>query len=251
MNKNRPKESHVIMGCHSLEEVLKHCPERFLKVFHLRVTDRSKDRKTNILDNLQKRGIQLIPCSKNELETLCQSTSHQGIAASLKERAPFDLTSFLETNQSKLVVALDSIYDPHNLGAILRACECFDVGLVMWSKNRGAALSPTVSKTSSSATEFVPIHVVSNLATSLDKFIAADYTIIGVHVTADSRDIFTYEFPEKSLLILGSEGEGIRPILQKKLHDSIMIPMHGKIDSLNVSQAAALTIGLWKSRCHK
>lgn len=248
MTKLNVQKSHLVMGLHSIEAVLNHSPERIVRVFHLKIAANSNDRKTSLIAKLKDARIKLIPSSAHFLDDLCQSTSHQGIAAELKERAHVDIDDFLETNTSKLVIALDTITDPHNLGAILRACECFGVGLVIWSKNRGAALSPVVSKTSSSATEFVPIKIVSNLATTIDKFIKADYTIIGVHVSQDSQNLFNYEFPSKTLLILGAEAEGIRPILQKKLDASLMIPMHGTIDSLNVSQAAAIAISVWKNK---
>lgn len=89
---------------------------------------------------------------------------------------------------------------------------------------------------------------MSNLATELDKFVKAGYTLIGAQVTTDSQNLFKYHFPKLSVLILGSEGEGIGPILKKKIKASVSIPMHGKIDSLNVSQAAAVCIGKWASQ---
>ncbi len=248
MSKQKLQNANLVMGCHTIEALLKHSPNRFIKAYHLKSNENTQDRKQKLISSLEGLSVPLQGCSKSELERLCGSTSHQGIVAVLKKRPPFDLESFLENNQSKLVVVLDSIYDPHNLGAILRSCECFGVGLVVWSKNRSAPLSPVVTKTSSSASEFVPIHIVSNLSTTLDKFVKADYTLIGAQVSENSQDLFAYDFPQHSVLILGSEGEGIRPLLQKKLNQSVAIPMQGKIESLNVSQAAALCIGVWSNQ---
>lgn len=235
------------MGSHAIEEVLKHSPDRLLEVCHLKLSAKVQDRRDQLLKKLKQCGVSLKVCSKGELDQICNSSSHQGIAAFLKDRKQIDLDSFFKKHTSKLVVVLDSIFDPHNLGAILRACECFDVGLVLWSKNRGAKITPVVTKTSSSATEFVPIHIVSNLSTTLDKFIDNGFTIVGAESRENSKNVFEYSFPQKTVLILGSEGDGIREILRKKLDVSLSIPMHGKIDSLNVSQAAALMIGLWKN----
>lgn len=240
--------SHLIMGSHAIEEVYKHSPERLLCVYYVKLSSKAQDRRVQLIRKLENSGVKLKACSPKELDHICNSTSHQGIAGSLKERKKIDLDSFFKTHTSKLVVVLDSICDPHNLGAILRACECFDVGLVVWSKNRGAKITPVVTKTSSSATEFVPIHIVSNLSTTIDKFIENGFTIIGAQCTEKAQNVFKYSFPDKTVLILGSEGEGLRELLQKKLDVSLSIPMYGKIDSLNVSQAAALMIGLWKSK---
>lgn len=247
MSKDSQKYT-LIMGCHALEGVLKHSPERMVTVYHLPLSNKSHDRKQKLVHELHQREIPLKISSKKELDQLCGSESHQGIIAFLKKRDLVDVSDFIQTNQSQLVVAIDSIVDPHNLGAILRACECFGVGLVLWSKNRGAPLSATVTKTSSSATEFVPISIVSNLSTTLDKFQNAGYELIGAQVGHRSVNLYDYTFPKLSVLVLGSEGEGIRPLLQSKLDQSIYIPMHGKIDSLNVSQAAAVCIGQWSAQ---
>lgn len=248
MSKQAPSHQIIVMGCHTLEAIVEHSPERIIKIFYLSTSAKSQPRKRKLLESLQrlKKTMQIV--NKNDLDRICGSTSHQGIAAVLKQREMANIEAFIKTNQSKLVVVLDSIYDPHNVGAILRACECFGVGLVIWSKNRGAPLSPVVTKTSSSASEFVPLSLVSNLSTELDKFIHAGYTLIGAQVTPVSHNLFEYRFPKLAVLILGSEGEGIRDLLQRKIKESVAIPMQGKIDSLNVSQAAAVCIGQWYSQ---
>ncbi len=251
MSKNKTNNSHnqpIVMGCHTIEGLVKHSPDRLIKAYHLRTSDNTQERKQKLISDLCSLNIPMQACSKAELDRLCGSTSHQGIVASLKPREPIELNAFIEENETKLVVVLDSIYDPHNLGAILRASECFGVGLIIWSKNRSAPLSPVVTKTSSSASEFAPIYIVSNVSTTLDKFLKAGYTLIGAQVSDESQNLFNYKFPDRSVLVLGSEGEGIRALLQKKLNASVAIPMHGKIDSLNVSQAAALCIGVWSSQ---
>ena len=245
---NNERNQHLVMGSHTIEGLVRHTPERIIKAYHLRSSEKAQERKQKLLSDLQHLNVPMQACSKNELDKLCESSSHQGIVAVLKNREPLDLKSFIKENETKLVVVLDSIYDPHNLGAILRASECFGVGVIIWSKNRSAPLSPVVTKTSSSASEFAPIHIVSNVSTTLDKFIKAGYTLIGAQISEDSQNLFSYKFPDRSVLILGSEGEGIRALLQKKLDASVAIPMHGKIDSLNVSQAAALCIGVWSSQ---
>ncbi len=248
MSKHNIENKHLVMGCHSLEEVLKHSPQRLIKVFHLPLNNKTQARKSQLIAKLRKLKKEMHECSKGELDQLCGSTSHQGIAAILKEKVGFDVKTFLKEEKTSLIVVLDSIFDPHNVGAILRACECFGVDLVVWSKNRGAQLTPVVTKTSSSATEFVNIQMVANLSTALDQYKEAGFSIIGAQLNETSESLFKFEFPKKSVLILGSEGEGIRPLLKSKLDYSIAIPLFGKIDSLNVSQAAAVCLGFWRSQ---
>ncbi len=250
---NSSNENQVlIMGLHCIEEIVKHDPARILKVYCLKASDETSERKTKIITELKSKRIELEYLSSAKLDALCSSKSHQGFVALLKRKERVDLKRFLaQPRDTSLVLALDSIYDPHNLGAILRAAECFDVDLVMWSKNRGAKITPVVTKSSSSASELVPIHILSNLSTTLKLFIKEGYEVVIAHLDSQSASLFEFEFAPKTLLILGSEGEGVRPILQKQAHHSLQIPMHGKIDSLNVSQAAALFLGVWKNQIKK
>lgn len=239
----------LIMGCHSIEELLKNDPKRLVKVFTVKSSPKTGDRKTKILEQLKSTRLSIEFVGKSHLDKLCDSTSHQGFAALIKKKDSLDLKSFLKKDQGpSLVLALDSIYDPHNVGAILRASECFGVDLVVWSKNRGSKITPTVSKASSSASIWLPTLMVSNLSTALKQFSDKGYTILAAHLGTKSENLFEFEFPERTVIILGSEGEGVRPILQKMAHHFLEIPMYGKIDSLNVSQAATLFCGFWKSQ---
>lgn len=238
---------YLAMGLHSLEAIVLHSPKRLIEVYALKPTHATVDRKTTLLKDIQSKKIPIRYCSKKELENLCQSTSHQGIVGVLKKRETINLETFIQERPKGLVLALDSISDPHNLGAILRASECFKVPLVLWSKNRSAPLSPVVTKTSSSASEFVPISIVSNLSGALEKLAKAGYTLIGAQCSSTSVDLYDYNFPERCVLVLGSEGKGLRALLQKKLDESVSIKMLGVIDSLNVSQAAAVCLSKWSS----
>lgn len=237
------------MGCHTLEELLQHQPHRLIKVFYLPSALKSHGRKKTLLERLEKASITLEPLEKDQLDRLCQSTSHQGFAAYVKKKSLMDLKSFFKTQkENAFVLALDSIYDPHNLGAILRACECFKVDLVIWSKNRGASLSPVVTKSSSAASEFVPIAQISNLATSLDLFKKEGYELLSAEISENARPLYQHSFSKKTLLVMGSEGEGVRSILSQKVDQKIYIPMCGVIDSLNVSQATAVFLNAWRGQ---
>jgi len=185
---------------------------------------------------------------KHELTKLTGSDSHQGVVAAVKERGRVTLKEFCQQAVSKtksLVLILDSILDPHNFGAILRAAECFGVDAVIYSKNRGVDVTPTVSKVSAGASELVEIIKVSNLAESLKNLQDGGFTVIAAEAKEKSASLYNFNFPAKTALILGSEGKGIQKLLSDRSDQHIMIHMLGQIDSLNVSQAAAVFLSFY------
>lgn len=235
------RNKQLIMGKNCLRELLRSDPKRFVQVFV------GKEEKDPLLQELREASIPVKQLPKQEMTTLVQSDSHQGFIAEVKERAHVDLKEFLSSaGESSFILLLDSIYDPQNLGAILRAAECFGVDAVLWSKNRGTDITPVVTKVSVGATELVMQIKVSNLADAVRKCKEEGYIIITAELQADAQSIQDLEFPDRTVLILGSEGEGIQPLLSKLADRRVMIPMFGKIDSLNVSQATAVFLSHWR-----
>lgn len=231
----------LIMGRNCLFETLKASPERLIEVY---TSQKSGDA---LYDALIKEGIRLIDTPKKKLHHMVDSESHQSYVAKVKPRPLIEVKAFLrEEKDASLVLMLDSIFDPQNLGAILRAAVCFGVDLVIYSKNRGADITPTVSKTSAGATELIPISKVSNLAETQKAFQKADYFAIGAEISDKAQSLYDFQFPEKTLLIMGSEGKGIQPLLSKKCDEHVYIPMLGNIDSLNVSQATAVLLSSYQ-----
>jgi len=226
------------MGKHAIEEVLKTAPERLVEVYTYKQEE-------PLFKALHQAGVKTLFTLKPKLYSLVHSESHQGFVAKVREREVLNIKDFLLNPPEKsLVVMCDSILDPQNFGAILRACECFGVDALIFSKNRNVPLTPVVSKASVGGSELVPLLSVSNLADTLKKFQTAGY--IAVAAERSEQDIYTFEFPEQTLLILGAEGKGIQPLLSKNADFRIEIPMHGQIDSLNVSQATAVLLSCWR-----
>ncbi len=231
-----------IMGKNTIREMLKASPDRLVAVYTCQDND-------PLVKELKDAGIHVNSVSKRELTERVDSESHQSFVASVKERSRMTLDEFLESSPDRsLVLMLDSIYDPQNLGAILRAGECFGVDLVIYSKNRGTDITPTVAKVSSGASELLNIIKVSNLADNIKAFQDAGYWVICTDVGEGAQSLHGFEFPEKTVLILGSEGEGVRHLLKKKADFRIYIPMKGNIDSLNVSQATAVLLSAYSSQ---
>lgn len=234
--------NYYIMGKNSIRELLRTFPERIIEVFTCHASD-------PLQAELSKLKIPIREVNKNKLTEMVNSDSHQSFVAAVKEKPLIDLKQFLKLEKKySLVVMLDSIYDPQNMGAILRASECFGVDLVVYSKNRGTDITPVVTKASSGASELVPICKVSNLAETLKLFQEAGYWVVSAEGGSKSSDIYSFDFPEKTLLILGSEGEGVQQILSKIADFHVSIPMLGKIDSLNVSQASAVFLSHYRKK---
>ncbi|MDN3504631.1 MAG: 23S rRNA (guanosine(2251)-2'-O)-methyltransferase RlmB [Rhabdochlamydiaceae bacterium] len=227
----------LIMGKNCITEVLRCSPERIVKVYS------SHKGSDELINQLKSAKISIDAVSKDKLSKMVESDSHQSFVAEIKERHQPSVKDFLDNAPDKsIVLMLDSIYDPHNLGAILRAAECFGADLVIYSKNRGADITPVVSKTSCGASELVPVVKVSNLADTMSMFQKSDFWSVAADVGKGAQSLDQFSFPEKTLLIMGSEGKGVQPLLLKKCDAKVYIPMKGKIDSLNVSQATAVLL---------
>ena len=155
------------------------------------------------------------------------------------------MPAFLKTVESAdrlLVLMLDQICDPQNFGALLRSAECFGVNGVVWSKNRGTDLTPVAAKASCGASELLPLIRIANLAEALTQFQKEGFEAVASTLSPGAERVDQIQFAPKTLLVLGSEGEGIQPLIQKRCDRSIYIPMAGKIESLNVAQAAAVLL---------
>lgn len=239
---NRPPEGRYIMGKNCIEEVIKFSPKRIKKIFFV-----NEDRE--LIKKIENLRIPYQVVSKTEITKLVNSESHQSIVAQVSERIFPDFSDYLNDSWEKetdLILVLDSISDPQNLGTLLRCAECFGVGAVLWSKNRGSDITPVVSKASVGASELVTIIKVSNLVESVKKAKNEGYEVITAEVGNNTISIDAFDFPKKTVLIMGSEGEGVRQLLSKQADYKIYIPMQGAIDSLNVSQATTVFLYQWR-----
>ncbi|MBI3212030.1 MAG: 23S rRNA (guanosine(2251)-2'-O)-methyltransferase RlmB [Simkania negevensis] len=232
---------HWIMGKNCLEELLKSAPERIITVF-------SNKKEDPLCEAIQEKGISLRLVSKETLYSMVDSDSHQSFVAKVKEKEEITLKEFLKDSNEKeksLVLLCDSIFDPQNLGAIIRASECFGIDALLYSKNRGAPLSAVVAKASVGASEILPLLSVSNLRDAMKKFQDEGYQAV-VAEKREGSSLYGFTFPEKTLLIVGSEGKGVQKILRETADYSVEIPLFGRIDSLNVSQATTLFLSEWR-----
>lgn len=229
------------MGGHALEELLRYAPEKILKIYTI------KGKKSPSLESAHQKGIPIHYVTEALLTKMTGSDSHQMLVAHIRGRTFLDVKEFLEiAADTSLVLMMDQIFDPQNFGALIRCAECFGAEGVAWSKNRGSDMTPVAAKASSGASELIPLIRISNLANAVDQFKEAGYEIVAALLDSNSESAYTFEFSPKTVLIVGSEGEGIQPLLRKKADRSIYLPMEGKIASLNVAQATAAILALFR-----
>lgn len=229
------KPEELLIGLHALEEVARFTPERIRSIF----TASAKEARCRAL-NL---NVPIKIVKEAKLTEMAGTESHQGVVVSVTPRKLLSLKealSFLGEKEHSTVVMMDQIFDPQNVGAILRASECFGVDAVIFSKNRGSAITPVVTKASSGASELVPLVLVSNLADTMQRLQKEGYEAIVSALEDRAENLYTFDCPNKTLLIVGSEGKGVQPLIQKRADHILKIPMHGRVDSLNVSQATAV-----------
>lgn len=196
----------------------------------------------NILSMLRDKKVNIQYLSTKEMTNLCNGGSHQGIAAEIKPYEYYSLEYVLkkaEAVERPIILLLDGIEDPHNLGAILRSADVFGVSGVIISKHNQVSLNATVAKTSAGAINYVPVVLVNNLNQTIDKLKKAGYWIISTDGSATtSYNDLKYDF--KSVVVIGSEGYGVSSLVLKNSDYIVKIPMFGHVNSLNASVAAGI-----------
>lgn len=234
-------ENHFVIGRNAVLESLRFNGDRVVRLFHVDVSDARVAEALKLAEELK---IKSLSVTNQALSDALNSDSHQGIALESLPHLKLsveELCMEAEANPQaqSILVAVDGVTDPQNLGAILRACECFGVRALIFSRNRVAPITPTVTKASAGASELVPLVSVPNLAQALEVLKGSGYWVLATSLGEDARPMSSVKLPEKTVLVLGSEGRGVQRLVRDRADFSVFIPMLGKIDSLNVSQAAA------------
>lgn len=222
-------------------------------VFNQIQNDPSSIQEIYILQNLKdqkiQKAVQTLACKKNivsrkKLDELTDQGIHQGIAAKVKDIPTYTLDELLKKkpeNKKGLYVALDGIQDPHNLGSILRSADCTGVDGVIITKHNSAGLTPTAIKTSTGAAYTIPVATVTNLSKALKEMKEHGYWIAGADMD-QARDYREGMYEEPTVLVIGSEGKGISPLVKKQCDYMVKLPMKGEISSLNASVACAVLL---------
>lgn len=235
--------SEYIVGRNPVIEYLQHRARCIEKIWIAEGNSHSRVR--HIIAKAQQARVPVKRCTRRELDRIEPSVPHQGVIAFVNLRYYSDLPSILaniENNETDaLLVILDGVQDPRNLGAILRTAEAANADAVLIPKNRAVGITPAVHKASAGASEHVPIARVTNIAQTIDLLKKEGLWVVGS--TADASCSYTdADFRVPLCLVLGSEGEGIRRLVKQKCDYLVHLPMLGRVDSLNVSVAAGVLL---------
>ncbi len=211
------------------------------KIYELYVMENSKN--DEIINLAKKDSVRTIFISKKEMDKMVLDR-HQGVIAKIDDYKLYDfdeLIDSIEDDKLPLLVMLDGLEDPHNLGAILRTCDAIGVDGVIIMKNRSVSLSPTVAKVSVGAIDTVKVAQVTNLTTTIKELKKRGYWVCG----ADNNQALDYrsvDYNVPLVIVIGSEGFGISRLVKENLDYSVKLPMVGKISSLNASVATGVLL---------
>ncbi len=189
-----------------------------------------------IISDLEKNNVKIIRVDKREIDRKYKG-NHQGIVLEIED---FKYGKLNDLENSRFVVMLDHLEDPHNLGAIIRTCEAAGVDAIIIPKRRGVEINSTVMKVSAGALNNINIVEVSSIAQTIDKLKNFGYWVYGTDM--DGETYTNCKYDSKTCLVIGAEGNGISKLVHDKCDFIISIPMVGKINSLNASVAAGITI---------
>jgi len=206
-------------------------------IYQVYIDDKINDH--HFLTFLKDHDISFKRVSKGELNNMSENGLHQGVVADMKAYQYYEMDNILNPSKIQRFMILDGIEDPHNLGAVMRTAEATKLDAIIISNRGQVTLNATVAKVSSGAIEHVPVIMVGNINQAIKKL--QDNFVLVVGTDGSSEKTYN-EIPlDRSLaIVLGNEGEGIRPLIKQNCDLLVKIPMYGKINSLNVSVAAAL-----------
>jgi len=227
-------------------------PKSVLEV-HVEASRRDA-RMRQFIERATEAGVRLVESDGLRLSRLCGSHAHQGVVARVQEitqtRSLDELLENLEASQEQLpadartvplLLVLDGVTDPHNLGACLRVADGAGAHAVIAPKDHAAGINATVAKVASGAAETVPYFMVTNLARTLNELKERNIWIVGTSDTA-TRTLYQTDLSRPVALVLGAEGAGMRQLTAKTCDELVQIPMCGAVESLNVSVASGICL---------
>jgi len=233
----------VAYGIHAVRVLLTRQPQRVRRV--LLAGGRDAGRLAEIRALAQKAGLQVGAADDALLDKLAEGGRHQGAVAEILPQAEDPETQLEEALESAagapLLLVLDGVQDPHNLGACLRSADAAGVAAVIVPRDRAAGMTPVVRKVAAGAAETVPLVAVVNLARTLRQLKERGIWLVGTDDTAD-KALYEADLKGPLALVMGSEGEGLRRLTRECCDLLVSIPMAGAVESLNVSVATGVVL---------
>ena len=232
---------NILYGINTVVEALKARGRAFEWVA---VAKERKDiRLQRVIDECRKIGVPVRVLSRVELDELASNTAHQGVVAATSAKQYSDLDDLIASRRGEhsLVVVLDGIEDPHNLGAILRTADAAGADGVVIPERRSAAVTGTVAKVSAGASEHLPVAKVTNISRALEDLKAQNLWIVGLDERAE-QNYDQVDYKMHCAVVLGAEGKGLHDLVRRHCDFLVSIPMLGQVPSLNVSVAAGIVL---------
>ena len=236
--------SEIAYGIHAVDVLLRRSPERIISLSVQ--SDRNDKRVQGLLSLAQNQGVSVTRVPKADLDAAV-SERHQGVIALIKPRQDEagvkerDLADFLNGIDCPLVLVLDGVTDPHNLGACLRSADAAGVAAVIVPKDNSAELNAVARKVASGAAEVIPFIRVTNLARTLRSLKELGIWIVGTTGSADTL-VFDQDLSIPTALVMGAEGPGMRRLTTEACDFLVKLPMAGDVSSLNVSVATGICL---------
>jgi 23S rRNA (guanosine2251-2'-O)-methyltransferase len=234
---------HFVYGLHAVGAVIERAPERVLELWIAAPRDDARVRQ--LKQRALAVGLTVQAAASDALARLVGDVAHQGAVAAVRPLKPWDehglIAALSQIAGDPLVLVLDGVTDPHNLGACLRTADAAGAHAVVTPKDRSATVDGVVRKVAAGAAEFVPVVAVTNLARALDLLKAEGIWAVGTEGDA-SQTLYEADLKRPLALVMGAEGGGMRRLTRERCDFLVRIPMAGQVESLNVSVAAGVAM---------
>jgi 23S rRNA (guanosine2251-2'-O)-methyltransferase len=234
---------NFVYGLHAIDAVIDKAPERLLELWMAEPRDDARAR--DLRERARAAGIRVQTVGVESLAKLVGDVAHQGAVGAVRPLRPWDehdlVAELSQIQGDPLLLVLDGVTDPHNLGACLRTADAAGVHAVIIPKDRSAAVDGVARKVAAGAAEFVPVASVTNLARTLDLLKQHAIWVVGTEGDAPNT-LYQADLNRRLALVLGAEGTGMRRLTRERCDFVVRIPMAGRIESLNVSVAAGVAL---------
>ena len=233
--------SRVLFGFHAITVRMKTAPDSIIEL-HLEANRRDA-RMRAFADRAREADVKIVESDNERLAKLAGTTRHQGVVARVEPMAmPHSLDEVVENIEGPpLLLVLDGVTDPHNLGACLRVADGAGAHAIVAPKDHAVGVNGTVAKVASGAAETVPYIMVTNLARAMTEVKEHELTVIGTSDDAE-HTLYDLDLTGPVAFVLGNEGDGMRQLTRKTCDELVRIPMAGAVESLNVSVASAVCL---------
>ncbi|HMD75164.1 MAG TPA: 23S rRNA (guanosine(2251)-2'-O)-methyltransferase RlmB [Steroidobacteraceae bacterium] len=237
------QKRHFVYGLHAIAAIVERAPERLLELWLAEARDDQRVR--GLRGGAQAVGVRVQNATNDALDKLVGNVAHQGAVAAVRPLKPWDerdlLACLANLAEDALLLVLDGVTDPHNLGACLRTADAAGVHALVIPRDRAAPLDGVARKVAAGAAEFVPVASVTNLARALDMLKERRIWVVGTDGEAP-QSVFEADLKRPLALVLGAEGSGMRRLTRERCDFLVRIPMAGRVASLNVSVATGVAL---------